>query len=94
MRIGSFRHKGLKRPYEADDPRGVRADFALKLKIILHAIGQAQRVEQVAKLPGWRVHPLKGKRKSEWSIVVTSNYRLAFRVDGDDVRDIDLEDYH
>ena len=94
MKIGGFRHKGLKRLYEADEARGVRADLASKLKVILHAIEQAQRIEQVAKLPGWRLHPLKGGRRGEWSLWVTGNFRLTFRVDGDDVNDIDLEDYH
>jgi proteic killer suppression protein len=94
MRIRGFRHKGLKRLYEADEARGVRADLTSKLKVILHAIEQAQRIEQVAKLPGWRLHSLKGGRRGEWSLWVTGNFRLTFRVDGDDVNDIDLEDYH
>jgi proteic killer suppression protein len=94
MKIGSFRSKGLKRLYEAGDARGVRADLVPKLRVILHAIDQAQRIEQVAKLPGWRLHPLKGGRRGEWSIWVTGNFRLTFRVDAEHVTDIDLEDYH
>ncbi len=94
MKISGFRHKGLRRLYETGDVRGVRADLVLKLKIILHAIEQARRIEQVASLPGWKLHPLKGGRRSEWSVWVTGNFRLTFRLDGEDVRDIDLEDYH
>jgi toxin HigB-1 len=94
MRIRSFRHKGLKRLYHTGDPRGVRADLVAKLSVILHAIEQAQQIEQVAKLPGWKLHPLKGDRLGEWSVWVTGNFRLTFRADGEDVRNIDLEDYH
>jgi proteic killer suppression protein len=94
MNIGSFRHRGLKRLYEAGDVRGVRADLASKLSAILHAIEQADRIEQVAKFPGWRLHQLKGRRRGEWSVWVTGNFRLTFRVDGENVNDIDLEDYH
>jgi proteic killer suppression protein len=94
MRIRNFRHKGLKRLYETGDPRGVRADLVAKLEIIIHAIDQARRVEQIAKFPGWKLHPLKGDRRGEWSVWVTGNFRLTFRVDGEDVRNIDLEDYH
>ena len=94
MRIGSFRHKGLKRLYETGDRRGIRADLATKLEIIFHAIDQARNVEHVAKYPGWKLHPLKGGRRGDWSIWVTGNFRLTFRVDGEDVKDLDLEDYH
>jgi proteic killer suppression protein len=94
MKVGTFRHKGLKRLYEEGDTRGVRADLVPKLRVILHTIEQAQRIEQVAKLPGWRLHPLKGSRRGEWSVWVSGNFRLTFRVDAENVNDIDLEDYH
>jgi proteic killer suppression protein len=94
MRIRSFRHKALKRLYDTGDRRGIRADLVPKLELIIHAIEQARHVEQVARFPGWKLHPLKGGRRGEWSIWVTGNYRLTFRVEEDDVRDIDLEDYH
>jgi len=94
MRIRSFRHKGLKRLYEKGDARGVRAHLVPKLQILLHVIEQARHVEQVGKLPGWRLHPLKGGRRGGWSIWVTGNFRLTFRVEGEDVSEIDLEDYH
>jgi len=94
MRIRSFRHKGLKRLYEIGDRRGIRADLVAKLEDIIHAIEQARHVEQVALFPGWRLHPLKGARRGDWSVWVTGNFRLTFCVDGEDVRDVDLEDYH
>jgi toxin HigB-1 len=94
MRIKSIRHKGLKRLYESGDRRGVRADLAPKVEEIVHAIEQARRIEQVGLFPGWKLHPLKGSRRGEWSIWVTGNYRLTFRVDAEDVSNLDLEDYH
>ena len=94
MRIRSFRHKGLKRLYETGDPRGIRADLVAKIEDIIHAIEQARHVEQVGLFPGWKLHPLKGARRGEWSVSVTGNYRITFRVDGEDAGDIDLEDYH
>jgi proteic killer suppression protein len=33
--IGSIRHKGLKRLYESDDPRGVAAEHVMKPRDIL-----------------------------------------------------------
>ena len=94
MRIASFRHKGLKRLYETGSGRGIRPDIVEKVEDILHAREQARRVEQIALFPGWQLHPLKGDRAGEWSVWVTRNHRLTFRVAGEDIRDIDLEDYH
>jgi toxin HigB-1 len=94
MRFGGFRHKGLKRLYETGEGRGVRADLVAKLRVLLHAIEQARDIGQVPKMPGWRLHPLKGDRRGAWSVWVTGNYRLTFRIDGEDVMDVDLEDYH
>jgi proteic killer suppression protein len=94
MRIRSFRHKGLKRLYDTGLRRGVRPDLVSKLESIFHAIEQARNIEQVGLFPGWKLHPLKGGRLGEWSLWVTRNYRLTFRVEDEDVRDIDLEDYH
>ena len=94
MRIRSFRHKGLRRLYETGSRRGIRADLAAKVEDILHAIEQARRIEQVGLFPGWKLHPLKGVRLGEWSVWVSGNYRIIFRVDGEDVTDLNFEDYH
>jgi proteic killer suppression protein len=93
-RIRSFRHKGLKLLYETGSRRGVRADLAAKIEDILHAIDQATRIEQVGLFPGWKLHPLKGGRRGEWSVWVSGNYRFTFRVEVEDVFDLDFEDYH
>ena len=94
MRVRGFRHKGLKRLYETGDRRGIRADLVPKVEDILHAIEQARNVEQVGLFPGWRLHRLKGARRGQWSVWATGNFRLTFRVVGQDIMDIDLEDYH
>lgn len=41
-------------------------------------------------------HRLKGEPKGaeRWSLRVTGNWRLTFRIDGDRVFDLDFEDYH
>jgi proteic killer suppression protein len=94
MRIVSFRHKGLRRLYVNGDRRGVRADLVTKIELVMHAIEQAERIEQVGRFPGWKLHPLKGDRLGQWSVWITGNYRLTFGVEGEDVLDLDFEDYH
>ena len=57
--ITTIRHKGLRRLHETDDPRGVMADHADKLRRILARL-DASRVAADMDLPGYRLHLLKG----------------------------------
>ena len=50
--------------------------------------------EQLRALPTWKAHILTGDRKGSWSLHVTRNRRLTFRVEDDEIVDINLEDYH
>ncbi len=45
-------------------------------------------------LPGFGLHPLKGDLAGHWAVTVSRNWRIVFRFDGRDVRDVDLIDYH
>ena len=45
-------------------------------------------------LPGYRTHPLKGEREGYWSVSVSGNWRIVFRIWNGDVYDVDLVDYH
>jgi proteic killer suppression protein len=94
MIIGKFRHKGLRRLYEDDDPRGVPPQSIGKIKAILAALEFADSLSQVATMPGWKLHSLKGQRKGEYSIAVTGNWRITFRLQGNTVIDLNFEDYH
>lgn len=88
-----FRHRGLKRLYERDDRSGVNAEHAARLERILTLLDVAQRSADI-DLPGYRLHPLKGHRKGEWSVSVSGNWRVTFRFDEGDVTDLNYEDYH
>ena len=45
-------------------------------------------------LPGYRLHPLRGDLRHFWSISISGNWRIIFRLEDGDVYDIDLVDYH
>ena len=45
-------------------------------------------------LPGFGLHPLKGDREGFWAVRVSGNWRIVFRFDGRNARDVDLVDYH
>jgi toxin HigB-1 len=45
-------------------------------------------------LPGYRLHPLKRDLRGFWSITISSNWRIVFRLEDGDIFDVDLVDYH
>jgi proteic killer suppression protein len=91
--IRSIRHKGLKRLHEDDDPRGVLAEHAGKLRDILARLDAADDVSDM-DLPGFRLHPLKGELKGRWAVTVRANWRVVFRLSDGDALDLDYVDYH
>lgn len=53
------------------------------------------RQEELHVPPNWGAHQLTGDRASTWSLIVTKNWRLTFRVTDENlIEDMDLEDYH
>ena len=91
--IRSIRHKGLKRLYEDDDPRGVIEEHTAKLRDILARLDAAGTPADM-DLPGFRLHPLKGDFKGFWAVTVRANWRVIFRLAKGDVLDVDYIDYH
>ena len=45
-------------------------------------------------LPGYRLHPLSGDLKGFWSVTVNGNWRVIFRFEDGQPRNVDLIDYH
>jgi proteic killer suppression protein len=52
--------------------------------------------EELRTLPSWKAHTLASDRKGTWSLSVTGNRRLTFRIEVADreICDVNLEDYH
>ena len=46
------------------------------------------------KLPGYRLHALKGEKRGMWSVTVSGNWRIVFRFEEGNALDVDLVDYH
>jgi toxin HigB-1 len=91
--IRSFRHKGLKRLYEDDDPRGLLAEHVVKLRDILARLDAARTVKDL-DIPGLRLHALKGESKGSWAVTVRANWRVVFRFAEPDAFDVEYVDYH
>lgn len=62
---------------------------------MLAFIDAAESLEELATPPNFGLHELTGDRKETWSMTVTRNWRLTFRLDdGGALIDMDLGDYH
>ena len=96
MKIRSFIHKGLRKLYAEDNAKGVPPDSVDKVRKMLAFLDEMETVEELHALPTWRAHTLAGDRKGVWSLSVTRNRRLTFRVDSAEREafDVNLEDYH
>ena len=96
MKIRNFVHKGLKRLYVEDSGRGVPPDTVDKLRKMFAYMDDMQDPDELRALPSWKVHTLTGDRKGTWSLSVTRNRRLTFRIDQaeKEIFDVNLEDYH
>lgn len=78
--------------YRGDD-RKVNAAQRARIRRVLAALDNAETIEEL-NLPGYRLHPLKGELKSFWSITISGNWRIIFRLEEENVFDVDLIDYH
>ena len=96
VRIRNFVHKGLKKLYADDVEKGVPSDAVDKLRKMLAFLDDMEDPEELRAIPFWKVHTLTGDRKGTWSLSVTANRRLTFRVNTveGEVFDLNLEDYH
>jgi toxin HigB-1 len=96
VKIRNIVHKGLKRLYAEDEAKGVAPDTVDKLRKMLAFLDDMEAPEELHALPAWKAHTLTGDRKGTWSLSVTRNRRLMFRVDAaqQEICDLDLEDYH
>lgn len=91
--IKSFRHKGLKRFHESGSTAGIQAKHAKRIRMQLTALETAMDIQDM-DIPGFGLHPLKGKQKGRWSITVSGNWRLTFEFRDGNAYVLDYEDYH
>ena len=94
VRIRSVSHTGLRRLYLADQAKGLPADAADKLRKMFAFLQDMGDVNELRTLPAWKAHLMTGNRKGTWSLHVTRNWRLTFRIENDEIIEVNYEDYH
>jgi proteic killer suppression protein len=91
--IQSFRHKGLKHFFERGSLAGVQPHHAKRLRMLLAALDSTQEIDDM-RIPGFRLHELKGRERGRWSVWVNGNWRMTFEFRDGHAYVLDYEDYH
>ncbi len=91
--ITTFIHKGLAKFYKNGNTSGIQAKHAKRLRLILTNLDQAESPNDM-DLPGLKLHELKGDRKNIWSVSVSGNWRVTFKLQGKNAEIVNYEDYH
>jgi toxin HigB-1 len=96
MKIRNVIHRGLRRFIERDDASGLPPAVVEKVRNMVTFLQEMDDARELRDVPSWGVHPLTGDRKGTWSLIVTRNWRLTFRIDrtAGEILDLDYEDYH
>lgn len=97
MQLKSAKHKAIKAMLAGDfRPKGLGARDAGRIGHMLTVLAAADNLEQVARsFPGWRLHALKPPLDGFWSLDVTGNWRLIFRMDAPgEISELDYKDTH
>jgi proteic killer suppression protein len=69
---------------------------AEKLRRMISFLQDMEKEAELKTVPSWKAHQLTGDRKGTWSLSVTKNWRLTFRISQIEIEiiDLDYEDYH
>ena len=88
-----FVHRGLRRFHERGDAGALDSRHVRRIAFILHVLHDAESPSDIYAT-NWRIHPLRGNRRGQWSGRVSGNWRIVFRFQDGEAVDIDLIDYH
>jgi len=91
--IRSFKHKGLRALFEKGDSSGVYRGHIDRLHVILTRLN-ISRTPHDMRLPGLRLHKLKGNLKDHYAVFVSGNWRVVFTFQNQDATEVDYLDYH
>ncbi len=96
MRIRNVVHKGLRKLYKNGDSSKLDSAVVPKLLRMLTFLQDMETEEELQTIPHWKAHKLTGNRKDTWSLHVSKNWRLTFKIGNSEVEiiDLDYEDYH
>ena len=94
MKIASIRDKRLQRYFYFGGGAGLQPEVIKTLKPTLSFLQLISDEDKLLRLHQWKPHKLIGDLAGYWSWSVTRNWRLIFEIHQDEIRNLDLIDYH
>ena len=91
--IRSFRSRALRQFAQDGDRSKLSVQNVGRIRRILERLDAAKNPQEM-DVAGLQFHPLRGGEKGRFSVWVTGNWRITFAWEGEDAKDVDLEDYH
>ena len=92
--IKSFQHKGLEAFFKTGSKAEIQPAHSARLGAMLRRLNETTNAQGM-NLPGWGLHPLKGREfKGHFSVWVNGNWRMIFAFEGTDAVLVDYQDYH
>ena len=91
--IKTFKHKGLELYFTRNNSRLLNSQQVAKIRRLHDRLDAAEHIDDM-DIPGFYLHPLKGKKQGFWSVRVSGKWRITFRFEKTHAYDVNLEDYH
>lgn len=92
--ILSFADKTTRRLFETGRCPRVPPDVARRAARKLEHVHLATCLDDLKVPPGNRLHRLDGDKRGMYAIRVNGQWRICFRFDGEDAREVRFCDYH
>jgi toxin HigB-1 len=95
VQIAGIRHKALRLFIVTGRPKGLNPNVAERLRKMVAYLVAIEIADELKLPPNYGAHQLTCDRAGTWSLAVTRNWRLTFRITDDQmIVEMDLEDYH
>jgi proteic killer suppression protein len=92
--IRSFRCRETERIWQGQSSRKFPANILDRALRKLRQLDASRTLDDLRNPPGNRLEALKGNRAGQMSIRINDQWRICFRWDNGDAREVEIIDYH
>jgi proteic killer suppression protein len=92
--IRSFKDRETEKVYSRQVSRKLPKDIQTAALRKLRMLNNSKSIQDLQESPGNRLKKLRGDRARQYSIRVNDQWRICFRWDGVDAREVEITDYH
>ncbi len=92
--IRTFRNKTTEQIFRRIPVKGFHPDVLRAAMKRLDALDAAASLQELAAVPGNRLHQLQGDREGQYSISVNKQWRICFGWAAGQAENVEIVDYH